>query len=66
MFSDTTTILVLYEREGESVYERCDAGLHAKGVKCGVVEWMKTNTIRWFGYMGRKKSEEFVKKVYES
>ena len=30
------------------------------------MEWVKRNTLRWFGYMERKKNEEFVKKVYVS
>ena len=32
---------------------------------CGVVEWVKKNTLRWFGHIERKNSEEFVKKVCE-
>ncbi len=27
-------------------------------------EWMKRNTLRWFGHIERMNSEEFVKKVY--
>ena len=49
----------------ESMYERCCMGPCAHGVKCGVVEWMKKNTLRWFGHIERKKSEEFVKSVCE-
>ncbi len=33
---------------------------------CGVVEWVKRNTLRWFGYIERMGSEELVKKVYLS
>ena len=36
----------------------------ANGVKCGEVEWVKRNALRWFGQSERKKSEEFVKKMY--
>ncbi len=50
----------------ESVYERCDMGSHANGVNCGVVEWVKRNTLRWFGHFERMGSEEFVKKVHVS
>ena len=32
---------------------------------CGVVEWMKIITLRWFGHMERKKNEESVKSVCE-
>ena len=35
-------------------------------MKCVVVEWVKLNTLKWFGHMERKKNEEFVKKVYVS
>ena len=30
------------------------------------MEWVKINTLRWLGHIERKKSEEFVKKVYVS
>ncbi len=39
---------------------------HAYGVNCQGVEWVKRNMLRWFGYIERKGSEEFVKKVYMS
>ncbi len=38
----------------------------AYGVSFGVVEWVKRNTLRCFGYNERMGSEEFVKKVYVS
>ncbi len=50
----------------ESVYERCGMGSQANGVNCGVVEWVKRNTLRWYGHIERMGSEEFVKKVYMS
>ncbi len=50
----------------ESVYERCGMGNHANGVNCGVVEWVKRNTLRWFGHTERMGSEKFEKKVYVS
>ena len=46
----------------ESIYERCGMGPCVNGVNCSVLEWMKRNTLRWFGDKERKKSEEFVKK----
>ncbi len=33
---------------------------------CGVVEWVKRSTLRWFGHIERMRNEEFVKKVYLS
>ncbi len=48
----------------ESVYERCGMRACASGVKCGVVEGGKRNTLRWFGHIERMNREEFVKKVY--
>ena len=50
----------------ESVYERCGMSHCANGVQCGAVEWVKRNTLRWYGHMERMKNEEFVKKVYMS
>ena len=40
----------------ESVYEKCDMGPCANGVKCGVVEWVKRSTLWRFGHIERKKS----------
>ncbi len=39
---------------------------HGNGVGCGVVEWVKRSTLRWFGHIERMKKEDFVKKVYLS
>ena len=50
----------------ENMDERCGVGSQAKGVSCGVVEWVKRNTLRWFGHTERMGNEEFVKKVYRS
>ncbi len=36
------------------------------GVNCGVLEWVKGNTLRCFGHIKRMESEEFMKKVYMS
>ncbi len=47
------------------VYERCGMNTCANTVKCGVVEWVMRNTLKWFGHVERMGSEEFVK-VYES
>ena len=49
----------------ENVYERCAIGTHANEVKCGVEDWVKRNTLRWFGHTKRMKNEEFVKSVHE-
>ncbi len=46
------------------MYERCGMGSQANGVNCGVVEWVKRNTLRWFGHTERMNNEEFVKKVH--
>ena len=37
---------------------------YANGVKCSLVEVVKRKSLRWFGHLEKKKSEEFVKKVY--
>ncbi len=49
----------------ESVYERCGMRGRGSGVGCGVVEWVKRCTLRWFGHIERMLNEEFVK-VYLS
>ncbi len=49
-----------------SVYERCGMRERESGVGCGVVEWVKRSTLRWFGHIERLGNEEFVKKVYLS
>ncbi len=36
------------------------------GMNWGVVEWMRRNTLRWYGHIERMGREEFVKKVYVS
>ncbi len=50
----------------ESLYEKCGLGSHADGVNCGVVKWVKRNTLGWFGHIERMENEEFVKKMYVS
>ena len=45
---------------------RCDMDSCGNGVKCGVVEWVKSNTLRWFGHIESKNSEKFVKTMYMS
>ncbi len=50
----------------ESVYERCGMTGRGSGMGCGVVEWVKRSTLRWFGHIERMGNEEFVKKVYLS
>ncbi len=39
---------------------------HGSGVGCGVVEWVKRSTLRWFGHIEIMGNEEFVKRVYLS
>ena len=46
--------------KNESVCGKRIMGPSAKGVKRGVLEWVKRNTLRWFGHMERKKSEVIV------
>ncbi len=40
-------------------------GLHANGVNCGLVGWVKRNMLIWFRHE-RMKSEDFVKKLFVS
>ncbi len=50
----------------ESVYKRCGIREHGTEVGCGLVEWVKRSTLRWFGHIERMENEEYVKKVYRS
>ncbi len=50
----------------KSVDERCGMRGCGSVVGCGVVEWVKRSTLRWFGHIERMENEEFVKKVYWS
>ncbi len=45
----------------ESVYERCGIRGRGSDAECGVVEWVKRSTLRWFGHIERMGNEEFVK-----
>ncbi len=35
----------------KSVYKRCGMSVCGCGVWCGVVEWVKRSTLRWFGHI---------------
>ncbi len=48
----------------ETVYEEFGVGVTAKGVECGVVEWVKRGAPRWSGHAMRMGEYEFVKRVY--
>ncbi len=50
----------------ESMYERCGMRKHGSGVGCGMVEWVKRSTLRWFGHIERMEHAKFVKKMYRS
>ncbi len=49
-----------------SVYKRFGMRGRGSGVGCSMVEWVKRNTLRWFGHIKRMENEEFVKKEYWS
>ncbi len=48
------------------MYERCGMRGCGSGMGCGVVEWVKRSTLRWFGLFERMENKEFVKKLYLS
>ena len=39
----------------ENMYKKCGMGPCANVVKCDVVEWVKRNTLRWFGHLERER-----------
>ncbi len=45
----------------ESVYERCGMSGRGNEVGCGVVEWVKRSTLRWFGHIERMGNKEFLR-----
>ncbi|MEL7177812.1 MAG: reverse transcriptase domain-containing protein [Pseudomonadota bacterium] len=49
----------------EDIYARFGMSEKGVGVNCGVVEWVKRNTLRWFGHVERMEGG-ICKKVYES
>jgi len=54
--------------DGESnvnVYDNFVMGTTTKGIDCGVVEWVKRGTLRWFGHVVRMNENEFVKSAQE-
>ncbi len=50
----------------ESVYNRFGMTSKGEGMKCGVVEGVKHNTLRWFGHMERMIKYVMTKRVYMS
>ena len=58
--------LTRLERESnERIYSRYGMSERGVGMKCGVVEWVKRNTLRWFGHVERMQGD-VCKEVYES
>ncbi len=49
----------------ESVYNRSGMSSKGEGMKCGVVEGVKHNTLRWFGHMERMTENVITKSIYE-
>lgn len=45
-------------RAVKSIYEGFGMVMCADGMKCGVVQWVKMNTLRWFGFTERMRNEE--------
>ena len=39
-------------------------GTTGKGIDCGVVEWVKPRSLRWFGHMLKMNENKFVKRLY--
>ena len=47
----------------ERVYESFGMSSTAEGVDCGVIEWVKHGTVRWYGYVMRINEDCFAKSV---
>ncbi len=50
----------------ESVYERFGMCHVGEGKKCGVVEEVKRQTLKWFGHMKRMGKSKMTRRVYVS
>ncbi len=53
------------ESNGET-YGRFGMSITAVGMDCGVVEWVKRSTLRWYRHMMRMNECDFAKRVYKS
>ncbi len=50
----------------EDMYGRFGMSEATVGMDCGVVEWVKRSTLRWYGLVMRMNECAFTKRVYES
>ena len=50
----------------EEVYRRFGMSERGVGMECGVVEWVKRGTLRWYGHVQRMEAEVLAKKAYDS
>ncbi len=50
----------------ESVYEHFGMCHVGEGKKCGVVEEVKQQTLKWFGHMERMEESKMTRRVYVS
>ncbi len=56
-----------WDRESnEDTYGRFGMSESAVEMDCGVVEWVKRSTLRWYGHVMRMNECDFTKRVYES
>ncbi len=55
-----------WDRESnEDTYGKFGMSEATAGVDCGVVEWVKRSTLRWYGHVMRMDECDFTKRVYE-
>ncbi len=56
-----------WDRESnEDMYRRFGMSETAVGMDCGVVEWVKRSTLRWYGHVKRMNECDFTRRVFES
>lgn len=48
------------------VYESFGMEEQALGIDCGVVEWIKRSTLRWYGHVQRMDEDRMPRKIYGS
>ncbi len=56
----------LDRESNEDTYGRFGMSESAVRLDCGVVEWVKQSTLRWYGHVMRTNECDFTKRVYES
>ncbi len=50
----------------ESMHGMLSMSFHSEGMRCGVMELVKHNILRWSGHLKRIPGDEIIKRIYKS